>query len=133
MATQMETAKRGDERGNGSPATTPDEYLVPLVDVFETEAGLTLLADLPGVTKDGLGLRVDGDNLVIEGRVGTLGPENMQLIYGEAQHSAYRRQFILSRDLDRSRIDAKLTDGVLRLQIPKAEEAKPRRIEVKLG
>jgi HSP20 family protein len=133
MATQMETAKRGDERGNGSLATTPDEYLVPLVDVFETEAGLTLLADLPGVTKDGLGLRVDGDNLVIEGRVGTLGPENMQLIYGEAQHSAYRRQFILSRDLDRSRIDAKLTDGVLRLQIPKAEEAKPRRIEVKLG
>src|SRR3954471_23497816 len=118
MTSELQTTQRNT---NGSQAATPDEYLLPLVDVFEHEAGLTFLADLPGVTKDGLGVRVDGDSLVIEGKVQTPGPENMQLIYGEAQIAAYRRQFILSRDLDRNKIDAKLKDGVLRLTIPKAE------------
>jgi HSP20 family protein len=131
MATQMQTTKR--DSGSEALAGTPDEFMIPMVDVFENEAGLTLLADLPGVTKEGLGVRIDGDNLIIEGRVQTPGPENMHLIYGEAQNSAYRRQFVLSRDLDHSKIEAKLTDGVLKLEIPKAEEAKPRRIEVKVG
>jgi HSP20 family protein len=57
----------------------------------------------------------------------------MELVYGEAQYPAYRRQFTLSRELDASRIEAQLRDGVLRLTIPKAEEAKPRRIEVQVG
>jgi HSP20 family protein len=57
----------------------------------------------------------------------------MQLVYGEAQCPAYRRQFTLSRELDASRIEAQLRDGVLRLTIPKAEEARPRRIQVQVG
>jgi HSP20 family protein len=57
----------------------------------------------------------------------------MQLIYGEAQYPSYRRQFTLSRELDASRIDASLKDGVLKLSIPKLEEAKPRRVEVRIG
>jgi len=55
----------------------------------------------------------------------------MEIVYGEAQVPAYRRQFTLSRELDSSRIDASLKDGVLRLTIPKLEEAKPRRIEIR--
>ena len=121
--------KSGSQGGNG--ARQP--YLVPPVDVFENEQGITLLADLPGVTKEGLGVRVDGDNLLIEGQVQSAGPENLQLVYGEAQYAAYRRQFTLSRELDASRIEAQLKDGVLQLTIPKAEEAKPRRIEVNVG
>jgi HSP20 family molecular chaperone IbpA len=108
-------------------------HVVPPVDVFENESSITLLADLPGVTRDQLHVRVDGDSLVLEATASTSGPENMELVYGELQCPAYRRQFTLSRELDTARIDAQLRDGVLRLTIPKAEEARPRRIEVQVG
>jgi HSP20 family protein len=108
-------------------------YVVPPVDVFENDNAITLLADLPGVTREQLHVRVDGDNLVLEAIAAASGPENMELVYGEAQCPAYRRQFTLSRELDTSRIDAHLRDGVLRLTIPKAEDARPRRIEVRVG
>src|SRR3954465_7304305 len=108
-------------------------WVVPPVDVFEDESSITLLADLPGVAREQLHVRVDGENLVLEATANTAGPENMQLVYGELQCPAYRRQFTLSRELDTQRIDAQLRDGVLRLTIPKAEEAKPRRIQVQVG
>ena len=107
--------------------------MVPRVDVLEDQTGITLLADLPGVARDRLGVRVDGDSLVLEATATTAQPENMQLVYGEAQYPAYRRQFTLSRELDSARIEASLKDGLLKLSIPKLEEAKPRRIEVRVG
>jgi HSP20 family molecular chaperone IbpA len=61
------------------------------------------------------------------------GPGDMQLVYGEAQCPNYRRQFTLSRELDTQRVEAQLRDGVLRLTIPKAEDARPRRIQVQVG
>jgi HSP20 family protein len=64
---------------------------------------------------------------------GTSTPPDMELVYGELQCPSYRRQFTLSRELDASRIEAQLRDGVLRLTIPKAEEARPRRIQVQAG
>jgi HSP20 family protein len=119
------------------PATSEQDrnapFVVPPVDVFENESGITLLADLPGVSRDRLGVRVDGDSLLIEATADAAGPEHMELVYGEAQFPSYRRQFTLSRELDASRIEAALKDGVLRLTIPKLEEAKPRRIEVRVG
>ena len=108
-------------------------HVVPPVDGFEDANGITLLADLPGVSRERLGVRVDGDSLVIEGNAEVAGPSNLELVYGEAQVPAYRREFTLSRELDASRIEAQLKDGVRRLTIPKAEEAKPRRIEVRVG
>jgi len=110
-----------------------EPYVVPPVDVYEDASGITLLADLPGVTRDRLGVRVDGDNLILEATASTAQPENMHLIYGEARYPSYRRQFTLSRELDSSRIEASLKDGVLKLAIPKLEEAKPRRIDVQVG
>jgi HSP20 family protein len=107
--------------------------VVPPVDVFENEASITLLADLPGVQREQLHIRVDGDTLVLEATARAGGPENMELVYGEAQCPAYRRQFTLSRELDTGRIEAQLRDGVLRLSIPKSEAARPRRIEVRAG
>jgi HSP20 family protein len=109
------------------------QHVLPPVDVFENENAITLLADLPGVPREGLNVRVDGDSLTLEATAAIQGPENMELVYGEAQIPAYRRQFSLSRELDASRIEAHLRDGVLRLTIPKAEEARPRRIEVQVG
>lgn len=114
--------------------TQAQPFVLPPVDVFENEASITLLADLPGVTREQLQVRVDGDNLVLEATAATgAGPQDMQLVYGEAQCPTYRRQFTLSRELDTARIEAQLRDGVLRLTIPKAEEARPRRIEVQVG
>lgn len=111
----------------------PQPYVVPPVDVFENDNAITLLADLPGVAREQLQLRVDGDLLTVEATARTAGPANLELVYGEAQCPTYRRQFTLSRELDAGRIEAQLRDGVLRLTIPKAEEAKPRRIEVQVG
>jgi HSP20 family molecular chaperone IbpA len=119
-----------------APATgeAPQDFVVPPVDVFENDNAITLLADLPGVTREQLNLRVDGDTLTIEATANAAGtPADMQLVYGELQCAAYRRQFTLSRELDAVRIEAQLRDGVLRLTIPKAEEAKPRRIQVQAG
>jgi len=126
-------------QANHQAAAASDEraaavnHIVPPVDIFEDDGGISLLADLPGVSREHLGVRVDGDLLVIEGAAEVSGPSGMQLVYGEARHPAYRRQFTLSRELDPSRIEAQLKDGVLKLRIPKREEARPRRIEVKLA
>ena len=107
--------------------------LLPPIDVYEDEAGITLIADLPGVSKERLGVKVNGDNLLIEGDIAVPAPQDMELLYAEMPASSYRRSFTLSRELDASKIEANLKDGVLKLRIPKAEEAKPRRIEVKVG
>lgn len=107
--------------------------LIPAVDIVEDETGFTLTADLPGVSKDRLGVKVNGDNLLIEGEVSTPVPQGMELLYAEMRTPYYRRSFTLSRELDASKIEAKLNDGVLKLRIPKAEQAKPRRIDVKVG
>lgn len=125
MNTDLQTTARTDA------PTQP--HVVPPVDVFEDETSITLLADLPGVAREQLSIRVDGDHLVVEAQARPQGPENLELVYGEAQCPAYRRQFTLSRELDTARIEAQLREGVLRLTIPKAEEAKPRRIQVNVA
>jgi HSP20 family protein len=127
MSNEMQT--RRPEKQAQAPAAP---HVVPPVDIFEDETGITLLADLPGVRREQLGVRVDGDSLSIEGTAEITGPGAMELVYGEAQPAVYRREFSLSRELDASRIEAQLKDGVLRLTIPKAEEARPRRIEVRV-
>jgi HSP20 family molecular chaperone IbpA len=107
--------------------------LVPPVDIYEDETGFTLIADLPGVSKERLGIHVNGDNLLLEGDVSVPSPQGMNLFYAEIPASSYQRSFTLSRELDASRIEASLKDGVLKLRIPKAEEARPRRVEINVG
>ena len=105
--------------------------MLPRVDVLEDETGITLLADLPGVPKDQLELKINGETLLIEGAIATPTPQNLQSVYAEIRVPKYRRAFVLSRELDASRIEANLRDGVLTLRIPKQDDAKPRRIEVR--
>jgi len=107
--------------------------VLPAVDVFEDEGGITLLADMPGVPKDRLELKVEDQTLLIEGSVQPLTPEGLEAVYAEVRVPRYRRSFTLSRELDTARIEANLKDGVLRLRIPKQAHAQPRRIEVKAG
>lgn len=105
--------------------------MMPRVDVFEDASGITLLADLPGVPKDKLGLRVEGNTLQIEGEVAPDTPANMEAVYAEVRLPRYSRAFTLSTELDTDKIDAELANGVLKLRIPKHSFAQPRRIEIK--
>lgn len=117
-----------------SPAQAADtRALLPRVDVVEDERGITLLADLPGVPRDQLDIRVEGDTLTLEGQIRTATPSELQPAYVEWRLPRYRRAFTLSRELDTSRIEANLKDGVLNLRIPKREHAQPRRISVNVG
>lgn len=113
--------------------TAADEgSLLPPVDVFEDAGGITLLADLPGVPKDRLSLHVEDDTLTIEGEVSLDIPDGMEASHAEVGLPRYRRVFTLSKELDSDKVSAEFRNGVLRLRIPKAEHAQPRRIEVKV-
>ena len=107
--------------------------VLPAVDVYEDGSGITLLADMPGVPKEQLELKIEGDTLLIEGAVQQATPDGLEAVYAEVRVPRYRRSFTLSRELDTARIDAQLKDGVLTLRIPKQAHAQPRRIEVTSG
>ena len=115
------------EAGNDFNATP----LVPPVDIIEDAEAITVKADLPGVTKEHLSIGVDGDTLTVEGSVSLGEPGSMQSVYAEVRVPHYKRSFVLGRDLDTENISANLQHGVLTLRVPKREQAKPRRIEVK--
>jgi len=115
---------------NASARTAP--ALLPPVDIFEDGGGITLLADLPGVGREDLAIGVDGRSLTIEAPLKLGEADSLQSVYAEVRANHFRRSFELSADLDTSRIDAGLKDGVLTLKIPKLEQAKPRRIDVRV-
>jgi HSP20 family molecular chaperone IbpA len=106
---------------------------VPRVDIIEDQTGITLWADLPGVSRDSLEIKVEGDTLTIEGNVSLPVSEGMEPIYAEIRAPRYARSFTLSRDLDTAAIQAKLNQGVLELRIPKHQQAQPKRITVQAG
>jgi HSP20 family protein len=108
------------------------QAMTPRVDVLEDDTGITVIADMPGVSKDSLEIKVENDALSIEGGVSAATPQAMEATYAEVRIPRYRRSFTLSRELDTGRIEAQLKDGVLRLRIPKHEQARPQRISVKV-
>ena len=124
---------RPREATRNEPAQRSDTTLIPPVDVIEDSAGITLRADLPGVPKDKLSLQVEADTLTIEGEVSLAMPEGMEASYAEVTVPRYRRVFTLSKELDTGKVSAEFKHGVLELRIPKAEHAKPRRIDIKVS
>lgn len=107
-----------------------EKVIRPAVDVFEDEAGITLLADIPGVNKNGLEIEVDNDSLSISGQVNIEIPKKLDALYADVRSTRYQRSFSLSKELDREKVDAQLQNGVLTIRIPKKEEHKPRKIAV---
>lgn len=107
--------------------------MLPPVDVVEDASGITLYADLPGVPKEKLEVRVEADTLTIEGEVSLPLSQGMEASYAEVQLPRYRRAFSLGQELDSDKAAAEFKNGVLRLHIPKAEHARPRRIEVRVA
>ncbi len=109
-----------------------DAALTPPVDVIEDSGGITLLADLPGVTRDKLNLQVEADTLTIEAEADLPLPEGLVSSHTEVGLARFRRVFTLSKELDTQQVSAELAQGVLKLRIPKAAHAQPRRIQVQV-
>jgi HSP20 family protein len=108
-----------------------ERYVAPPVDIYETPDGLVVLADLPGVAKEALDVRVDNNVLTLRGQARHAVPG--EVTYREYELVNFFRQFELNEKVDQQRITADLKCGVLTLNLPKAEEAKPRQIEVRVG
>ena len=116
-----------------SDATPSDgRVMLPRVDVLEDEMGITILADLPGVAKEQLALKIEGEALVIEGTTLPFAAGTLEPVYAEVRSTRYRRSFTLSRELDARLTQASLKDGVLTLRIAKQAKAQPQRIEVEV-
>ncbi|MES2901538.1 MAG: Hsp20/alpha crystallin family protein [Pseudomonadota bacterium] len=107
--------------------------LMPPVDVIEDAGGITLVADMPGVSKDNLNLRLEAHSLTIEGALSMALPPDMQSRYAEVRSQRYERTFALSRELDGEQATAQLAHGVLKVRIPKAQHAVPRKIPVNVA
>lgn len=122
------TQTRTDAEGRQDEPT-----LLPPVDIFEDPTGITLYADLPGASRERLQLRVEGDQLLIDAEAALALPEPMEVTHVEVAVSRYRRAFTLSKELDAEQVEAELNSGVLRVRIPKAAHAQPRRITVEVA
>lgn len=117
------TEKNEVENVNERPA------VAARVDVYENTKELLLIADLPGVTKDQLSIQVDAETLTLEGR--RTAAANGSLLAAEYRPYDFRRTFTVPPGIDRDKIEAELTDGVLRLHLPKEERLQPRKIPVR--
>lgn len=102
----------------------------PPIDIFETQEGLVLLADLPGVTLESLELQVQDNKLTLFGRVQFDLPAEAKLIHQEYAIGHFLRSFILSDEVDHERITARLNQGVLEVVLPQLKRSEPRRIQV---
>ena len=129
--TQQVAKRPSDEAQHQSPAREHEHVLVPAADIFEDADGISVVLDMPGVSKDRLHVKADGNGLVVEGDAEISMPEGMEAVYADVHATHYRRSFGLTSELDAEQIEAGLKDGVLTLRIPKRPELKPRRIEIK--
>lgn len=114
-------------------ATTAMRAFVPNADIFETEDALTVILEMPGVDRDNIDVNIDSGVLTIEGKIDFGKYEGLEPIYSEYNVGPYRRSFRISSRIDQAKIKAEMCDGVITLVLPRAEEAKPRKIEVKSG
>ena len=110
--------------------TVPARYYVPNTDIYETEDSLTVVMEMPGVEKKDIDVNLENDVLRVEGRIDFGKYEGLEPVYTEYNVGHFARAFTLSRQIDQQQVSAQLEDGVLRLTLRKAAEAKPRRIDV---
>ena len=111
----------------------PGRVFLPAVDIFETPEALTLVADMPGVASDKVTLDIKDNQLIISGEISPPMNQGETMLGQEYYTGDFLREFHLGAIIDQARIEATMKDGVLRLLLPKAEKAKPRKIEIKVG
>ena len=128
--TDQELNVRDKQELTNQEGTRPGRTFVPDVDIYETPEAMHLWADMPGLEENSLHLNLADGVLTIEGQVGVKDYENLAPVYTEYNVGNYLRRFHLSNDVDADKITARVTNGVLHLELPKSERAKPRRITV---
>ena len=131
--TEQELTTQDKQEVKTEEPTRPGRTYVPNVDISETENALWLRADMPGVKEDSIEISVEKNVLSIEGQVALQEYADLAPVYTEYNVGNYQRRFTLSNVIDADKIHAHLTNGVLELELPKAESAKPRRVAVQVG
>jgi HSP20 family protein len=132
MATSQELqVQQKRELENKEEAMTPTRVFMPTADIYETNDALTVILEMPGVEKNNVDVRVEDDVLRVTGQLDLSKYKGLAPLYTEYNIGNYARNFRLSNRIDQNKIAAELKDGVLRLTLRKAEEAKPRTIEIK--
>jgi HSP20 family protein len=134
MATEAATDIQKTETSN--VATAPEQTRTgpvysPAVDIFENDGSITLLADMPGVKPSDLEIDLRENVLTLTGRVTPSGTSKESNVLREYRPGTFFRQFTLSEAIDQPKIDAQITDGVLRLELPKVAKARPRQVTVR--
>lgn len=127
----MNEAVRVPETSSPETPREPRHVYTPALDIYETVEGLVLEADLPGVHANHLEIRVQDNVLHLYGKVTWPIAKNTKMLHGEIREEDFYRSFILSDEVDTDQIVADFSDGVLKLTLPKAPKAKPRKIEVR--
>lgn len=131
MTTGQELAfQQKRELQNKEETTSPVRFYVPVTDIYETEDGLTVLMEMPGVDRANVEIDVKDGVLTVQGRIDSTKYEELKPVYTEYNIGHYRRSFSISNKINQDRISAQMSDGVLKLALPKADEVKPRRIAV---
>jgi HSP20 family protein len=111
-------------------STIPARLFVPTADIFETDQALTMILEMPGASKDNVEVSIEDDILTIEGRIDFSKYQGLQPLYTEYNIGNYSRSFEISNSIEQGGIRAEMKDGVMTLFLPKAERARPRRINV---
>jgi len=127
---QSVTLQQKKELVSKEEKTVPARYYVPPTDIYETDDGLTLVLDLPGVEKKDIDVELEDDVLRIEGRIDFSKYGGLEPLYTEYNVGHFARAFALSDKIDRDRIEAELDEGVLTLTLRKSLAAQPRRIPI---
>jgi HSP20 family protein len=124
---QVQQKREVDKKTEG---TTPGRVFVPVTDIFETPEALTVVLEMPGIDRDTIEASVENDVVTIEGRIDFTKYEGMQPVYTEYNVGHFARSFEISNKIDQSKISALMKDGVVTIVLPKAEQAKARKIQV---
>lgn len=131
MAQELTSQNDSDvSRGNGETATTALAF-TPAVDIFEKDETTVIVADMPGVAPDDVDVTLERQVLTLRGKVKTTAPDGYRRLSTEYREGNYARVFTLSDEIDQAKIKAEFKNGVLRLELPRAAEAQPKKISVK--
>jgi HSP20 family protein len=126
---ELQAQKKREITGK-EETTVPARLFVPAADIYEAPDALTVILEMPGVEKSNVSISVEDGVLSVEGRLDLSKYQGLQPLYTEYNIGHYSRSFRLSSKIDQSKIAAEMKDGVLSLQLPKVEQAKPRTIQI---
>ena len=120
------------DRNNAEPTRDAPVY-VPATDIYEKDDSILVRCDMPGVPEGQVDIRLENTELEITGTQAATKPEGVELLVGEYDTGVFRRKFSIPQMIDRDKIKARLNNGVLDIDLPKAAQAKPRKIEITTG